>query len=86
MTVTTLDQIFRGNFSTFLQHLQLSGDLAQSANDLHVPPRKAKYNVRNSSFVAELLHMLLDTAQVVPWEAREQMMHDLELEATVDKV
>lgn len=86
MTVTTLDQIFRSNFSTFLQHLQLSGDLAQSANDFHVSPRKAKYNVRNPSFVAELLHMLLGTAQVVPWEAREQMMHDLELEATVDKV
>ena len=86
MTVTTLDQIFRSDFSTFLQHLQLSGNLAQSANDFHVPPRKTKYNVWNSSFIAELLHMLLGTAQIVPWETREQMMHDLELETTMDKV
>ena len=47
-------------------------------------PRKTKDNVRNSSFVTELLHMPLGTAQVVPWETREQMMHDLELETTVD--
>ena len=86
MTAAILDHIFRSNFSTFLQHLQLSGDLAQSAKDFHVSPGKTKDNVRNSSFVAKLLHMPLGTAQVVPWETREQMMHDLELEATVDKV
>lgn len=38
MTVETLDQILRDNFSTFLQRSQLSGDLAQSADDFLIPP------------------------------------------------
>lgn len=38
MTVVTLNQILRDNFSTFLQRPQLSGDLAQSADDFLIPP------------------------------------------------
>jgi len=86
MTVVTLNQILRGNFSTFLQHPQLSGDLTQSADDFLVPPCKTKNHVRYPDVVAKLLDVLLRPAQVMSRDARVQMVDDLELETAVDEV
>lgn len=86
MTMVTLNQILRGNFSTFLQHPQLSGDLAQSADDFLVPPCKTKNYVRYPDVVAKLLDVLLRPAQVMSRDARVQMVDDLELKTAVDEI
>ena len=86
MTVMPLNIILCGNFSTFLQHPQLSGDLAQSADDFLVPLCKTKDDVRYPDLGAKPLDILLRPAQVMSRNARVQMVDDLELETTVDEV
>ena len=86
MTVVTLNQILRSNFSTFLQHPQLSGDFAQSADDFLVPTCETKDHIRYPDVVAKLLDVLLRPAQVMSRDARVQMVDDLELETAVDEV
>ena len=86
MTMATLNQIFGSDSSAFLQHPQLPGDLAQPTDDFLVSPCKIKYYVRNSDVVAEVLDMLLRPAQVMSGEAREQVVHNLEIETTVYKI
>lgn len=86
MTVVTLNQVLRSNFSAFLHHPQLLSNLAQSANDLLIPACKSKYHVRNSDVVAELLYILLRPAQIMSRETREQMVHNLVIETAMYKV
>lgn len=62
MTVVTVYQILRSNFSAFLHHPQLLSNLTQSANDFLVPACKSEYYVGYSNVITELLDILLRTA------------------------
>ena len=84
--MATFNQILCSNLSAFLPQLHLIGDLAKSANDFLVAMCKCEYHVWNSNIVAELFHVLLRPTQVVPREAREQMMHNLEIETAMHEV
>jgi len=84
--IMTLDQIPRRNPSALLEDLHLLRDLAQPPNHLLVAPRKAINRVRDADVLAEGAHHRLRLAQVMPRDARVQVVHGLELQAAVHEV
>ena len=71
---------------TFDQHLHLARHFAQTAQNLFIPVHKAEDLVLDARVLAELSDQHLQSPQVMPRHAREEMVHGLELQAAVDEV
>ncbi|KFY77510.1 hypothetical protein V499_03140 [Pseudogymnoascus sp. VKM F-103] len=67
-------------------NLNLLGNIAQPAEDDLIPIHEPEDGILNPDILAELANQRLHPAQVVAGHAREQVVHGLELEATVDEV
>ena len=68
------------------QNLSLSSNIPQTSNDFLVSIIEAINRIRNLNLVAEFLHKLLSSAQIVARHAWVQMMDSLELESAVEEV
>ena len=64
---------------TFSKDCSLSSHLLKLANDLLVPINEPVQRVGYPYIIAELLHELLSSPQVVSWHSREEMVHGLKL-------
>jgi hypothetical protein len=67
-------------------HLSLLSNLLQSAQHNTITRRKPVDHVLDLRLFAELLHESLQFAQIVARDAREQVVHCLELQAAVDEI
>ena len=70
----------------FRQDGGLSGYIGQPASDGLVTLDETVQGIRDAHVVAKLLHELLRLAEVVPRDARVEMVDGLELEAAVEEV
>lgn len=67
-------------------NLSLLSNLLQSAQHHAIARREAMDHVLDLCLGAELPHKLLQLAQIVARDAREEVVHGLELQAAVDEV
>lgn len=65
---------------------RLARNLAQPSQDLLITVNKTVQRVRNADIPTELLHQRPGPPQIMPRDARVQVMDGLELQSTVEKV
>lgn len=73
-------------FLTLDHQLQLCSHFPELPEDVLVPRHKAESLVLDTCFVAEADYQLLQPSKIMTWDAGEQMVYGLELQAPMNEI